>query len=173
MFVFLSPRFGVVNTIIQAIGFEPVFFMGDPNWGKTLYVLSSVWQTAGYGAIIYLAALSGVDTSTKEAAYCDGASKFQIMMRVEIPWIMPTIIILFIMRIGRLLTIGWEKVLLMQNDMNISKLEVVSTYVYRSGILESQYDYAAAVGFVQTVLNFVLLLSANKIAKRMGQESLW
>ena len=173
MFVLLSPRFGVVNTIIRALGGETIFFLGEPKWGPTLYVLSGVWQTTGYGAIIYLAALSGVDVSTKEAAYCDGASKLQIIFRVEIPWIAPTIVILFIMRIGNLLTIGWEKLLLMQNDLNIQTLEVISTYIYRAGIVESQYDFAAAVQLLQTVLNFVLLISANKMAKRMGQVSLW
>ncbi len=173
MFVLLSPRFGVVNSIIRTLGGETVFFMGEPKWGPTLYVVTGVWQTAGYGAIIYLAALSGVDVSTKEAAYCDGASKIQIIWRVEIPWIAPTIVILFIMRIGRLLAFGFQKLLLMQNDLNVQTLEVISTYIYKSGIVESQYDYAAAVQLLQTVLNFVLLISANRMAKRFGQVSLW
>lgn len=173
LYVFLSPRFGVVNTVLKAMGSDPIYFMGDPKWGWSLYVFAEIWQSAGYGAIIYLAALTGVDVSTKEAAYCDGAHKLQIVLHIEIPWIMPTIIILFIMRIGRLLTLGFEKILLMQNSLNISTMEVVSTYVYKAGILEGQYDFAAAVSFMEAIINFILLISANRISKKLGQASLW
>jgi putative aldouronate transport system permease protein len=158
---------------VVLLGGKPVFFMASPAWGPTLYVLSDVWQTMGYNAIIFLAALSGVDLSAKEAAFCDGAGRLQIICRIEIPWIAPTIVILFIMRLGHLFTVGFEKVLLMQNDLNVATMEVISTYVYRSGILDSQYDYAAAVGLLETVLNFVILLASNRFAKRMGQASLW
>ena len=172
--VLLSPSYGVVNTIIEAFtGGESIYFMGEPRWAKTLFVWSGVWQNAGYGAIIYVAALASVDMSTKEAAFCDGASKIQIIWHVEIPWITPTIIILFIMRIGRLLTVGFEKILLMQNDLNVSALEVIQTYVYKSGIIDAQYDYAAAVSLLEALINFAMLVGANKIAKRLGQVSLW
>lgn len=173
MMVFLNPRNGVVNTLVALFGGKPVFFMGSPSWGPTLYVISDVWQTMGYNAIIFLAALSAVDLSAKEAAFCDGAGRFQIIVRIEIPWIAPTIVILFVMRLGHLFSVGFEKVLLMQNDLNVSTMEVVSTYVYRSGILDSQYDFAAAVGLLETVLNFLILISANRLARRMGQASLW
>jgi putative aldouronate transport system permease protein len=173
MLVFLSPRNGSVNTIIGFFGFEPVFFMGDPRWAKTLFVGTNLWQHAGYSAIIYLAALAGVDVSAKEAAYCDGANKLQIIRHVEVPWIAPTIVILFILRVGRLLEVGFEKIILMQNDMNLSALEIINTYVYRTGILQSQYDYATAVGLLKTIVNFALLVSANQLARRLGQESLW
>ncbi len=173
MYVFLSPRIGVVNSLIKFFGAEPIFFMGDPAWGPTLYVFSNVWQRAGYEAIIYLAALSSVDISLREAAFCDGANKLQIIWHIEMPWIMPTVVILFIMRLGRLLTIGFEKVLLMQNDMTIDVMDVISTYVYRTGILESQYDFATAVGLLEVVINFTLLVFINRTARQMGQASLW
>lgn len=173
MYVFLSPRVGVVNSIIKFFGAEPIFFMGEPRWGPSLYVLSNVWQQAGYEAIIYLAALSSVDISLREAAFCDGANKLQIIWHIELPWIMPTLVILFIMRLGRLLTIGFEKVLLMQNDMTIEVMDVISTYVYRTGILESQYDFATAIGLLEVVINFTLLVLANRAARQLGQASLW
>lgn len=171
--VFLNPRNGVVNSIITVFGGDPIFFMGSPEWGPTLFVLSNVWQQAGYAAIIYIAALSGVDDSTKEAAFCDGANKLQIIYHVEIPWIAPTIAILFILRVGRLLEVGFEKLLLMQNSLNMNALEIIDTYVYRTGILQAHYDYATAVGLLKTVVNFSILLAANRMAKRLGQESLW
>ena len=171
--VFLNPRNGVVNSIITVFGGDPVFFMGSPEWGPTLFVLSNVWQQAGYAAIIYIAALSGVDDSTKEAAFCDGANKLQIIYHVEIPWIAPTIAILFILRVGRLLEVGFEKLLLMQNSLNMNALEIIDTYVYRTGILQAHYDYATAVGLLKTIVNFSILLAANRMAKRLGQESLW
>ena len=173
MYFFLSPRIGVVNSIIQLLGGEAIFFMASPAWGPSLFVLSELWQNAGFNAIIFLAALSAVDPSLREAAFCDGANKLQIIWHVDLPWIMPTIVILFIMRLGQLLTIGFEKVLLMQNDLNLSTLEVVATYTYRSGILQAQYDYATAVGLLETVVNFAILVLANRLARRVGQTSLW
>ena len=173
MYFFLSPRIGVVNSIIELLGGEAIFFMANTRWAPSLFVLSELWQNAGFHAIIFLAALSAVDTSLREAAFCDGANKLQIIWHVEIPWIMPTIVILFIMRLGQLLTIGFEKVLLMQNDLNAATMEVVSTYVYRSGILQSQYDYATAVGLLETVVNFSILVLANRLARRFGRTSLW
>ena len=173
MYFFLSPRIGVVNSIIELLGGEAIFFMANTRWAPSLFVLSELWQNAGFHAIIFLAALSAVDTSLREAAFCDGANKLQIIWHVEIPWIMPTIVILFIMRLGQLLTIGFEKVLLMQNDLNAATMEVVSTYVYRSGILQSQYDYATAVGLLETVVNFSILVLANRLARHFGRTSLW
>ena len=171
--VFLSPRNGVVNSIIGLVGIEPIFFMGTPEWGPTLFVLSNVWQQAGYSAIIYIAALSGVDDSAREAAFCDGAHKLQIVLHIELPWISPTIIILFILRVGRLLEVGFEKLLLMQNSLNMNALEIIDTYVYRTGILQSHYDYATAIGLLKTVVNFSILIAANQMARRWGRESLW
>ena len=173
LYFFLSPRIGVVNSLIALLGGERIFFMANPNWGPALYVLSELWQNAGFHAIIFLAALSAVDSSLREAAFCDGANKLQIIWHVDLPWIMPTVTILLIMRLGVLLTIGFEKVLLMQNDLNISTMEVVSTYVYRAGIRQTQYDYATAVELLETVVNFGLLVLANRLARRFGQASLW
>jgi len=174
MYVFLNPRFGVMNTVLSTLtGGDPIFFMGDPGMAKSLLVFSNVWQNAGYGAIIFIAALSGVDESAKEAAFCDGASTLRIIWSIEIPWIIPTILIMFIMRIGALLAVGFEKILLMQNPMNIQALEVVSTYVYRAGILDAQYEYTAAVTFLEAIINFTLLVIANRTSKRLIGVSLW
>ena len=174
LYIFLSPRIGVVNTVVKALtGGEAIYFMGEPGWAKSLLIWSGVWQNVGYGAIIYLAALSSVDVEAKEAAFCDGASKLQIIWHIEISWIRPTIVILFIMRIGRLLTVGFEKILLMQNSLNVSALEVIATYVYKAGIQNSQYDFAAAVGLMEAVINFLLLTTANRVAKKLGQVGLW
>lgn len=171
--VFLSPRIGVVNSVLKLLGGESIFFMASPSWGPTLYVLSELWQNAGFGAIIYLASLSAVDPQLREAAFCDGAHKLRIIWHVDLPSITPTIVILFIMRLGQLLTIGFEKLLLMQNDLNITTMQVVSTYVYRFGILQAQYDYATAVGLLETVANFALLVIANRLARHFGLTSLW
>lgn len=171
--VFLSPRIGVVNSVLKLLGGESIFFMASPSWGPTLYVLSELWQNAGFGAVIYLASLSAVDPQLREAAFCDGAHKLRIIWHVDLPSITPTIVILFIMRLGQLLTIGFEKLLLMQNDLNITTMQVVSTYVYRFGILQAQYDYATAVGLLETVANFALLVIANRLARHFGLTSLW
>ena len=172
--VFLSPRNGVVNTLLKMVfNRDPIFFMAEPAWAKTLYIWSGVWTGTGFGAIIFLGALSAVDVSTKESAYCDGASKLQIIWHVEIPWILPTIVILFVLRIGGLLSVGYEKALLMQNPLNVSALEVIGTYVYKAGVLSLQYEYTAAVGLMESVLNFILLITANRVSKKLGQVALW
>lgn len=173
LLVFLSPRNGVVNTFIKLLGQAPVNFFAEPAWGPTLYVLSDLWQTAGYNAIIYLAALSTVDLSSREAAYCDGANRFQIIWHVDLPWISSTVLILFLLRVGQMLSMGFEKILLMQNDLTLSTMEVISTYVYKSGILNGQYDYATAVGLIQAGVDFLILVTANSIAKKVSGVSLW
>ncbi|MEF3303976.1 ABC transporter permease subunit [Paenibacillus sp. GYB003] len=171
--MFLSPTSGIVNTIIKAFGGEPIFFMTKPEWFKTVYVLSGVWQQMGWSSIIYLAALAGIDPGLHEAARVDGASRLQRIWHINLPGIMPTVVILLILNIGSLMGVGFEKVFLMQNSLNTESSDVISTYVYRSGLLGAQYSFASAVGLFNSVVNFVLLLTVNRIAKAVNQSSLW
>jgi putative aldouronate transport system permease protein len=173
LMMFLNPRYGVINTLIEMFGGSPINFLAEPSWFKTLYVMSSVWQTTGWSSIIYLAALAGVDNQLHEAARVDGATRLQRIWHINIPCIMPTIIILFILELGSVMSIGFEKVLLMQNTLNMESSDIIDTYVYRSGILEADYSFSAAVGLFSSVINFALLITVNSISRRISKTSLW
>lgn len=170
---FLSPSTGILVHFIESFGFKAPEFLTDPSWFKTMYVFSGVWQSAGWGTIIYLAALSSVDPGQHEAAIIDGASRFQRIRHVNIPTIIPTVTILLILNIGSLLGVGFEKILLLQNSLNMEASDVISTFVYRSGLLDAQYSFATAVGLFNSVVNAVLLITVNQIVRRMGENSLW
>lgn len=169
----LSPSQGVVNTILEMLGRERIYFMADPQYFRHLYVWSGVWQGMGWGAIIYLAALSGVDPVLHEAADIDGATRLQKILHINIPTILPTIIIMLILRMGQIISVGYEKVYLMQNSMNVETAEVISTYVYKRGILNSNYSFSAAVGLFNNVVNVILVLLANWISKKVSKTSLF
>ncbi|MFD0716602.1 ABC transporter permease [Paenibacillus sp. GCM10027626] len=171
--IFLSPDTGIVNHLIRAAGGEPIAFLTEPSWFKSLYVFSGIWQQMGWSSIIYLAALSGVDPQLHEAARVDGASRLQRIRHINLPCMMPTIIILLILNTGSILSVGFEKVFLMQNDMNLESSDVFATYVYRSGLLGAQYSFSAAVGLFSNIINFILLGSVNFIARKVGNTSLW
>lgn len=173
LFLFLSPADGLVNRIIMLFGGEPIAFMREAEWFKTIYVFSGVWQQMGWSSIIYIAALAGIDPSLHEAAKVDGASRLQRIWHVNLPGIAPTIVILFILNVGSIMAVGYEKILLMQNDLNLESSDVISTYVYRSGILDAQYSFSAAVDLFNSVINCVLLVLVNYAAKKIGQTSLW
>lgn len=173
MFVLLSPRSGMVNNVIKLTGGEPIFFMGAPEWFRPVYVISDIWQNAGFSMIVYLAALASIDPSLHEAAKVDGASKFQRVRHIDLPGITPVITILFILAIGNLLNVGFEKALLMQTDLNLSASEIIQTYVYHAGLQQAQFSYSAAIGLFNSVLNLALLLTFNWIARRTQQASLW
>jgi putative aldouronate transport system permease protein len=173
IFIFFSPRNGLINTFIKALGGDPVFFMGQSAWFVPLYVLSELWQHVGWGAIIYLAALTAINPEVREAATVDGASKLQRILNVDLPGIVPVIIIMLILRIGNMMDVGFEKVFLMQNPMNISASEVINTYVYKVGLLQAQFGFATAVGLFNSVVNFALLIFANFLSKRFSDSSLW
>lgn len=172
---FLNPRIGIINQIYQLFGFEAVNFMGNPHLFKTIYVWSGIWQNMGFACIIYLAALSGIDPSLHEAAVVDGASKFRRMIHIDIPGIMPVAIILLILNTGQMLNTGFEKILLMQNALNLRTSEVIDTYVYKVGILSAapNFSYATAIGLFKSVISLLLILSVNHLAKKTGQSSLW
>jgi putative aldouronate transport system permease protein len=171
----LDPRNGIVNTLIQGLGFKPVSFMGTPEYFKSIYVWSGIWQSVGFSCIIYLAALSSIDPSLHEAAVVDGASKVQRMWHIDLPGIMPIAIIILIMNVGHMLDVGFEKVLLMQNPLNIRTSEVIDTYVYKVGLASQSmnYSYSAAIGLFKSIINLILLLIVNKIAQTTKQASLW
>lgn len=173
MFVLLSPRSGLVNNVIKLTGGEPIFFMGTPEWFRPVYVISDVWQNAGFSMIVYLAALASIDPSLHEAAKVDGASKFQRIRHIDLPGITPVITILFILAIGNLLNVGFEKALLMQTDLNLAASEIIQTYVYHAGLQQAQFSYSAAIGLFNSLLNLALLLTFNWIARRTQQASLW
>ncbi|MUG68463.1 ABC transporter permease subunit [Paenibacillus campinasensis] len=170
---FLSPSSGIIVHIIQFLGFDAPQFLTDPAWFKTVYVLSGVWQSTGWGTIIYLAALSAVDPQLHEAAIVDGASRWRRIMHINIPAIVPTITILLILNMGSILGVGFEKILLLQNPLNMEASDVISTFVYRSGLLDAQYSFSTAVGLFNSVVNAILLIVVNQIARRTSENSLW
>jgi len=173
MFVVLSPRSGLVNNAIQLAGGEPVFFMGSAEWFRPIYVISDVWQNAGFSMIVYLAALAAIDPALHDAAKVDGASKLQRIRHIDLPGIMPVVTILFILAIGNLLNVGFEKALLMQTPLNLSSSEIIQTYVYHAGLQQAQFSYSAAIGLFNSVLNLALLLFFNTVARRANQATLW
>lgn len=173
MFVVLSPRSGLVNNAIQLGGGEPIFFMGSAEWFRPIYVISDVWQNAGFSMIVYLAALAAIDPALHDAAKVDGASKLQRIRHIDLPGIMPVVTILFILAIGNLLNVGFEKALLMQTPLNLATSEIIQTYVYHAGLQQAQFSYSAAIGLFNSLLNLALLLVFNTIARRANQATLW
>jgi len=169
----LDPSVGVVNTIFGYFGKEPVEFLAVPEYFKHIYVWSGVWQGMGWSAIIYVAALAGVDYEMHEAAIIDGATKLQRIRHIDLPAIQPTIIMLLIMGLGGILGVGFEKVYLLQNSLNQTASDVIATYTYRVGMIKGDYGYSTAVGLWNTVINLMLLLSTNAIARKVTGESLW
>lgn len=173
MFVLLSPRSGLINNALQLFGGQPVFFMGSADWFRPVYVVSDIWQQAGFSMVVYLAALTGIDPALHDAAKVDGANKFQRIRHIDIPGIMPVITVLFILAIGNLLNVGFEKALLMQTNLNMQTSEIVQTYVYHAGLQQAQFSYSAAIGLFNSLLNLALLVTFNWVARRATKTSLW
>lgn len=171
--IFLDPSTGLINRIITAFGGETIPFLTSPKWFRHVFVWSGVWQTLGWGSIIYLAALAGVNPELHEAAKVDGASRIQRILHINIPSILPTIVVLFILNIGSFMTVGFEKVLLMQNDLNASTSDVIQTFVYQTGLLEGQFSFAAAIGLFDSLINITLLVLFNYVARKTSEHSLW
>jgi putative aldouronate transport system permease protein len=170
---FLSPVGGIVNLMIEKLGGGSINFMIKPEWFRPLYIMSEVWQGAGWGSIIYLAALSGIDTQLYEASIVDGANKWKQLWHISIPGILPTIIIMLIMNLGHILSIGYEKIILMYNTSTYETADVINTYVYRRGIVSGEYSFGTAVGLFQSVINFVFIIAANRFSRKMTEVSLW
>lgn len=173
LYLFLNQSRGLVNHLIGAVGFERISFLTEPGWFKTIYVFSNIWQHAGFGSIIYMAALSGVDPQLVDAATIDGATRLQRIRHVNVPVIAPTITVLLILRSGQLLRVGFQKILLLQNPLNQSSSDIIQTYVYRVGLLGGQFSYTTAIGMFNSVMNFLLLITVNEIARRTRESSLW
>lgn len=173
LIAFLDPSTGIINHLLGVIGIKPVSFMSDPRWFKTVYVLSDVWQQTGWGSIIYLAALAGVDPALHEAAIVDGASRLQRIWHIDLPAIVPTMVILLILNVGNLFSMGYEKILLLQNPLNLSSSNVIATFVYNQGLINGEYSYAAAVGLFNSAINAILLIVVNHIARKVSDTSLW
>ena len=170
---FLSPTDGIINILRKNMGLSPIDFMGDAKWFRTLYVGSGVWQNFGWNSIIYMAALTSIDPQLYEAATIDGAGRWKQMTNITLPGIMPTAVMLLILALGGLMNIGFEKIILMYSPATYSVADVISTYVYRRGILKSQYSFGAAVGLFNSIINFILLISVNKISKSVTNVGLW
>jgi putative aldouronate transport system permease protein len=172
---FLSPKIGFVNRGIGFLGISPIHFLGDAGWFSSVYVWSGIWQHLGWSSIIYLAALSTVDPNLHEAAIVDGASRFKRVIHIDIPRILPTIIVLLIIQSGQIMNVGFEKVILLQNSLNLSRSEIITTYVYKVGLVSSipNYSYGAAIGLFNSVINVILILSVNKLSKTITNQSLW
>ncbi|GAB6929788.1 ABC transporter permease subunit [Paenibacillus sp. JCM 10914] len=173
MLILFSPSSGLVGNLFRLFGLEAPNLMGSASLFSSVYVWSDVWQHAGWDSIIYIAALSAVNPSLYEAATMDGASRWQKIRFIDIPMLMPTMITLLILRIGGLLGVGFEKVYLMQNNLNLSHSEVISTYVYKIGMLSSQYSFSSAINLFNTIINFILLIMVNQISKKYSENSLW
>lgn len=173
MFNLLSVNDGIVNTVMERLGRARVDFMGSPQWFRPLYVSSVIWRNFGFSSIVYLAALSAIDPQLYESARIDGANRWQQAWHVTLPGILPTAMIVLILRLGNLLSVGFEQIILMYSPQTYETADVISTYVYRRGILGSQYSFAAAVGLFNAAINFVLLITANSISKRITQIGLW
>ena len=171
--LFFSPQYGFINTIIKAVGGEAYSFMIEPKAFPHMYVWSGVWQNLGWNCIIYIAALAGVDPGLHEAARIDGATRIQRIFHINLPAIMPTVIITLIMAVGSIMAVSTDKVLLMKNDLNISTSEVIGTYVYERGLISGEFGYATAVGLFTNVVNLILLLTVNRISKQVSETSLF
>ena len=166
----LSPSSGLINQLITAFGGTPIHFMAEPKYFKTIYVLSDIWQSAGYGSIVYMAALTGIDPSLYEAATVDGASKWDKLIHITLPGLLPTIIIMLILRMGSIFSVGYEKIMLMYNPATYETADVISTYVYRRAFESGDYSFSAAVGLFNSVINFTIIVLFNK---KISEVSLW
>ena len=170
--VFCSGESGLINILLQNLGYDRINFFGEPKWVYPLYVISHIWAETGYGAIIYLGALSAVDEELIEAAKMDGAGKLRQIWHVQLPTILPTVVTMLILTMGRAFAMGADKMLLLQTDLNLSASEIISTYVYKTGIEGAQYGFSTAVGLFQNVINVILLLVVNGISKKLSDISI-
>ena len=169
---FLSTE-GVVNGILQAMGKEPIFFLQEAKYFRFIYLASDIWQGVGFSAIIYLAALSSIPQEQYEAATVDGANKFQKMLYITIPCLIPTIVMMFIIRLGSVIAVGHEKIILLYNPLTYETADVFNSYVYRVGLQDMKYSYAQAVSLFQNVVGFIMVFTANKITRKLDGTTLW
>ncbi len=168
-----SPSVGIVNTVLGWFGIDSIYFLTKPEWFRPIFVGTGIWQEAGFGSIVFLAAIAGVSPSLYESAVVDGASRWQMMWKITLPSILPTIIIMLIIRIGNIMEVSFELIILLYQPATYSTADVVNTFVYRQGLQSGQYDFAAAAGLFNAVVAFVLVMVANTLARRYSRTSLW
>lgn len=171
--LFLSPSVGVINNIMNFFGLDPLNFMAKKEYWRHIYVWTGVWQSTGWSSVIYFAALSGISPELHEAGRCDGATKLQLIRHIDIPSILPTATILLIMNCGSILSVGFEKAYLLQNNLNLTVSEIISTYVYKVGLINNDISYSTAIGLFNTLINLVMLVAVNKAADKLSGNSLW
>lgn len=171
--MFLNPTYGVINQLLKLIYLEPVYFLQEDGLFKWVYVLSDIWQNAGWNSIIYVAALSGIDSQILEAADIDGASRLQKNIYINLPSLVPTFVVLFILQCGQILSVGYEKVFLLQTDANLYESEIISTYVYKIGLERSDFSFSTAAGVFNSVVNSIVLIGANVFSKKVVKVGLW
>ncbi|PQP88453.1 MULTISPECIES: sugar ABC transporter permease [Paenibacillus] len=173
MMIDFFARDGLVNNLLLMIGLQPIAFMQEPEWFRFMYISSGIWQGIGWGSIIYLASIANIDPTLYDAARIDGAGRWKQTLHITLTGIMPTIVIMFILNIGSMLSVGSEKIILMYNPITYETADVISTYVYRKGILGADFGYTAAVGLFNSVISFILIVLANSISKRVSEHKLW
>jgi putative aldouronate transport system permease protein len=171
--MFLSPTSGLVNQLIELLGFQPVNFMVEPGMFRSIYVISEIWQNIGWETIIFLAALTAVDPQHYEAADMDGASRWGKLWHVTLPGILPAIVIVFLLNVGKVLEIGFEKVFLMYNPAIYETSDIISTYVYRVGLVQGNFSYASAIDLFMGVISLIFIYTANSVSRKVGETSLW
>jgi len=171
--IFFRLDSGPINLLLVALGGQSTAFLNEPAYFKSIYVWTGLWQNAGWNTIIYMATLSGLDVQMYEAASIDGASKLQKIWYITLPCLMPTAILLLILDSGSIMNVGFEKVFLLQNGLNMETSDVISTLVYRKGITETDYSYSTAIGLFNSVINCIILITVNQIGKKFGDTSLW
>lgn len=168
-----SPSAGIVNSVLAWFGMEPIYFLTKPEWFRPIFIGTGIWQESGFQSIVYLAAIAGVSPTLYESAVVDGASRWQMMWKITVPCIMPTIIIMLIIRIGNMLEVSFEMIILLYQPATYETADVVNTFIYRQGLQGGQYDLAAAAGLFNAIVAFVLVMTANTISKRYSRTSLW
>lgn len=173
MMQMMDLRTGILNHLLELVGIDAINFFGNAKLFRHLYVWSGVWQTMGYNSIIYVAALAGVSPELQEAAIVDGASRLKRILHVDIPAILPTIIIMLIFNCANVVSIGMDKIYLMQNSLNTSVSEVISTFVYKIGVVNANFSFSTAAGLFQSLVSFILLVAVNQICKKVTETSLW
>ncbi len=170
---FLAPSNGLFNVILDKLGMEKIYFLTEPGYFRGIYTAMNLWKETGFASIVFIAAIAGVDTELYEAAKMDGANKFKQILHVTIPGILPTIVVMFIMKIGSLLSVGYESIILLYQPATYETADVISTYVYRSGLIDGRYDFATAVGLFNSIVGLILVITANKISQKVTETSLW
>lgn len=171
--LFLDRTTGPINNLIATLGGERTNFMAQPSAFTTIYVMSGLWQNMGWSSVLYISALSSISQEEVEAAKIDGASRFQVLWHINLPGILPTVVITFLMQVGRIMNVGFSKIFLLQNDLNLEASRVISTYVYEIGLVGAQFSYSAAIGLLNNVVNILILLIVNQITKKLSETSLF